>query len=143
MKRILVPIDPTQPARTRSAIDEVVRICKEEQVTVILLRVQPKVSGHVSMFFGKDELRELHQAWGSEELELARGLLDVARVPHTDIVMVGRSAETIVAAARDQDCDRIIFGRVEPSLAGRVFGSLAQQVRELLGTRGDFKVIGS
>jgi hypothetical protein len=54
-----------------------------------------------------------------------------------------RSAETIVSVARDQGCDRIIFGRIEPSMAGRVFGSLAQQVRGLPGTRGDFKVIGS
>lgn len=143
MKRILVPIDPTQPARTRSAIEETVRICKDEQVTVSLLRVQAEVSGHVSMFFAAERLCELHQAWGREELEFAEGLLDAAHVPYTSTVLVGRSAETIVAAARDQGCDRIVFGRIEPSLAGRVFGSLAQQVRELLGARGDFKVIGS
>jgi nucleotide-binding universal stress UspA family protein len=58
-------------------------------------------------------------------------------------VVIGRSAETIVAAARDFGCDRIVFGREEPSLAGRIFGSLAQQVRQLLGASGDLQVIGS
>ena len=144
MRRILVPIDPTQPARTRSAIDEIVQICKNEQVTVSLLRVQPKVNRHVAMFFGTEELGQLHQTWGDEELEFARSLLDAAGVSYTSTVLVGRSAETIVAAARDLGCDRIVFGRAaEPSLAGRVFGSLAQQVRGMLGTRSDFQVIGS
>ena len=143
MRRILVPIDPTQAARTRSAIDEIVQICKNEQVTVSLLRVQPKVNKHVAMFFGTEELGQLHRAWGDEELDFARGLLDAARIPYTSTVLVGRSAETIVAAARDLGCDRIVFGAAEPSLAGRVFGSLAQQVRAMLGTRSDFQVIGS
>jgi len=143
MKRILVPIDPAQPARTRSAIDEIVQIRKNEQVTVSLLRVLPKVNRHVAMFFGTDELQQLHQTWGDEELELARSLLDAAGVPSTSLVRVGRSAETIVAAARELGCDHIVFGRAEPSFAGRVFGSLAQQVRTMLGTRSDFQVIGS
>ena len=143
MRRILVPIDPTQPARTRSAIDEIVQICKTEKVTVALLRVQPKVNRHVAMFFGTEELGQLHQTWGDEELALARSLLDAAGIPYTSTVLVGRSAETIVAAARELGCDRIVFGAAEPSLAGRVFGSLAQQVRTMLGARSDFQVIGS
>ena len=143
MRRILVPIDPTQPARTRSAIDEIVQICKNEKVTVSLLRVQPKVNRHIAMFFGTEELGQLHQAWGDEELAFARSLLDAAGIPYTSTVLVGRSAETIVAAARELGCDRIVFGAAEPSLAGRVFGSLAQQVRAMLGARSDFQVIGS
>ena len=143
MRHILVPIDPTQPARTRSAIQQVVRICREEPVTVRLLRVQPKVSGHVAMFFGKRELHELLQGAGAEDLQFAQHLLDAAGVSYASTVLVGRSAETIIVAARDYDCDRIIFGREEPSLAGKIFGSLAQQVRQLLGASGDPQVIGS
>jgi len=143
MRRILLPIDPTQPARTRSAVEEIVEICRSEQVTVSLLRVQPKVNRHVAMFFGSEELGQLHRAWGDEELDFARGLLDAAGVPYTSTVRVGRSAETIVAAARDLGCDWIVFGDTGSSLAGRVFGSLAQQVRAMLGTRSDFQVIGS
>jgi len=143
MRNILIPIDPTQPARTRSAIDEVVRMAVEEPVTVRLLRVQPRVSGHVAMFFDADELHALQLSAGAEELQFAQKLLDAAGLPYTSTVRVGRSAETIVAAARDLACDRIVFGQEQPSLAGRIFGSLAQQVRQLLGASGDLQVIGS
>ena len=143
MRHILVPIDPTKPARTHSAIAEVVRICREEPASVHLLRVRPKVSGHVAMFFDAHELRELQLSAGAEELQHAQNLLDVAGVAYTSTVLVGRPAETIVAAAREHGCDRIVFGREEPSLAGRIFGSLAQQVRQLLGASGEFQVIGS
>jgi nucleotide-binding universal stress UspA family protein len=143
MRHILVPIDPTNAARTHSAIEQVVRICREEAASVRLLRVQPKVTGHVAMFFDARELRELQQEAGAEDLQYAQKLLDVAGVPYTSTVLVGRSAPTIVAAARDFGCDRIVFGREEPSLAGRIFGSLAQQVRQLLGGSADLQVIGS
>ena len=46
-------------------------------------------------------------------------------------------------AARDYGCNRIVFGRDEPGLAGTIFGSLAQQVRQHLGARDDPQVIGS
>ncbi|MEJ7686205.1 MAG: universal stress protein [Variovorax sp.] len=143
MRRILVPIDPAQPARTHSAVEQVVRICREEQATVRLLRVQPVLSGHVAMFFDADELRELQQSAGAEELRFAKSLLDLAGVPYTSTVLIGRSAQTVIETARDCGCNRIIFGQEEPSLAGRIFGSLAQQVRQLLGTNGDLQVIGS
>lgn len=112
-------------------------------MAVRLLRVQPVVSGHVAMFFDPRELQELQQSAGAEELQFAQNLLAMAGVSCTGTVVVGRSAETIVAAARDFGCDRIVFGREEPSLAGRIFGSLAQQVRQLLGASGDLQVIGS
>lgn len=143
MRQILIPIDPSQPVRTRSAIEQVVRICREEPVTVRLLRVQPKVSGHVAMFFGKRELRELQLGAGAEDLQFAQSLLDAAGVSYTSTVLVGRSAETIAAAARDYGCDHIVFGRDEPSLAGTIFGSLAQQVRQHLRGSGDPQVISS
>jgi nucleotide-binding universal stress UspA family protein len=143
MRKILIPIDPSQPVRTRSAIEQVARICREEPVAVRLLRVQPEVSGHVAMFFGARELRQLQLGEGAEDLQFAQNLLDAAGVSYTSTVLVGRGAETIIAAARDYGCDRIVFGREEPSLAGKIFGSLAQQVHQLLGASGDPQIIGS
>jgi nucleotide-binding universal stress UspA family protein len=143
MRNILVPIDPAQPARTRSAIEEVLRLVREEPATVRLLRVRPRVSGHVAMFFAPQELQALQEDAGAEELQQAQQLLDAAGVPYTSSVRVGRSASTIVLAARDWQCDRIVFGREQPGLAGRVFGSLAPQVRQLSGAGGEWQVIGS
>mgnify|MGYP003584478134 FL=1 len=145
MSRVLLPIDPDQPARTRSAVEQVLRMRQSGPVTVRLLRVQPKVSGHVAMLFGAAELRELQLQAAAEDLEFAQKLLDLAGVPYKSIVLVGRSAETIVEAARDYHCDRIVFGSDAASLAGKIFGSLAQQVRQMLAAsgEGDAQVIGS
>lgn len=95
MTRILVPIDPEEPARTRSAIEQVLRMRRSDRVTVRLLRVQPKVSGHVAMLFSARELLELQLEAGAEDLQYAQSLLDLAGVPYASTVLVGRTAETI------------------------------------------------
>jgi nucleotide-binding universal stress UspA family protein len=143
MRQLLVAVDPHSQARTRSAVEEAVRIHREEFVGIRLVRVQPRLSGHVSMFFGARELQDLQQDAGSEDLEYARSLLDAAGVPYIATVLVGRTAETIAQAAREFGCDRILFGNEDPGLAGKMFGSLAQQVRHLLGPGQQYQVIGS
>jgi nucleotide-binding universal stress UspA family protein len=143
MRQVLISVDPANPARTRSAVEEAVRIYRTEAVAIRLVRVQPRLSGHVAMFFGTGELQQLQLDAGNEELAYARSLLDAEGIPYTTTVLVGRSAETIARAARDFGCDRIIFGTEEPGLAGRLFGSVAQQVRQLLGPDEPYQVIGS
>jgi len=143
MRKLLIAVDPHDPARTRSAVEEAMRIHRDEPVGICLVRVQPKLSGHVAMFFGTRELQQLQQDAGEEDLAYARSLLDAQAIPYTSTVLVGRTAETIARAAHDLGCDRILFGLEEPRLAGRIFGSLAQQVRQLLGPGGQHQVIGS
>lgn len=143
MRQLLVAVDPHSPARTRSAVEQAIRIWREEFVAVRLVRVQPRLSGHVAMFFGTRELQKLQLQEGSEELKFAQDLLDLAGVPYTSTVLVGRTAETIAQAARDFGCDRILFGEEGPTMAGRMFGSLAEQVRHLLGPGNAYQVIGS
>ena len=143
MRQLLVAVDPHSQARTRSAVEAAVRIYREEFVGIRLVRVQPKLSGHVAMFFGARELHQLQQDTGDEELAYARALLEAEAIPYTATVLVGRSAETIAQAAREFGCDRILFGTEETGLAGRMFGSLAQQVRHLLGPGKQYQVIGT
>jgi len=143
MRQLLVAVDAQSLTRTRSAVQEAVRIYRDEFVGIRLVRVQPKLSGHVAMFFGTRELQQLQQAAGDEELAYARSLLDAEDIPYTATVLVGRTAETIAQAAREFGCDRILFGTEQPGLAGRMFGSLAQQVRHLLGPGNAYQVIGS
>lgn len=142
MRQVLIPIDPSNEARTRAAVAEVVALHRLEPIGVRLLRVQPRLSGHVSMFFGTHELHQLQAQAGAEDLQFAQGLLAAAGVPCTTAVLVGRSAETIARAAREFGCDRIVFGDEGTSLATRVFGSLAGQVRHLLDP-ADAQVLGS
>jgi len=143
MRQLLVAVDPHTPARTRSAVEESVRIWRTEFVGIRLVRVQPRLSGHVAMFFGPRELHKLQQDQGDEDLQYAQQLLDAAGVPYSSTVLVGRTAETIAQAAREFGCDRVIVGSDSPGLAGRMFGSLAQQVRHLLGPGNAYQVIGS
>jgi nucleotide-binding universal stress UspA family protein len=143
MRQLLVAIDPHDPARSRSAVEQAIRIWREERCGVRLVRVEPRVSGHVGMFFGAGELRRMQLEEGTEALRPAQALLDAAGVPYESTVLVGRSAETIARAAREFGCDRILLGDDAPGLAHRIFGSLAQQVRHLLGPDNAFQVIGS
>lgn len=143
MRKLLIPVNG-DASRTKAAVAEAIRICGQEPVGVHLLSVQPRVSGHVGMFFGEGELREIQQAAGMEDLAAAKALLDAVGIPYTASVMVGRSAETIARAARELDCDRIVMGQEAPSgIAGRIFGSLAQQVRHITSGASGCQVIGS
>ena len=143
MAQLLIPVDPQDPERTRSAVEQALRIRRDEpHAQIRLLRVQPRLSGHVAMCFGTRELLQLQHQAGQEELQFAEGLLRAAGVDFTSTVLVGRGAETIAQAAREFGCDRILFGEEHPSLAGRIFGSLAQQVRHLLGG-APVQVLGS
>lgn len=143
MRQLLVAVDPHRPARTRTAVEEAIRIWRDEFVAIRLLRVQPRLSGHVAMFFGTRELQKMQLDAGTEDLEYAQSLLDAAGVPYTSTVLVGRSAETIAQAAREFGCDRVLFGTEERGLPGKMFGSLAEQVRHLLGPGNAYQVIGS
>ena len=143
MRQLLIAVDPHSQSRTRSAVMEAVQIYRNEFVGIRLVRVQPKLSGHVAMFFGTRELQQLQQEAGNEDLAYAQSLLDAEGIPYTATVLVGRTAETIALAAREFGCDRILFGTEDPGLAGRMYGSLAQQVRQLLGPGKQYQVIGS
>ena len=144
MKKILVPVDPADPARTREALQTAVRIYAQGPVDVHLLSVQPLLTRHVAMFFGGIELQNLQHAAGDDDLAAARETLAHQNVPCSSSVRIGRSAETIARTARELGCDRIVMGPDGVArLADKVFGTLAQQVRHLLGATGDCQVIGS
>ena len=135
MMRLLLPVRPDAPAATRAALDAAIKLAQVErgEVYVYLLSVQPKLSGHVAMYFPQGELSQIQHNAGKEDLKDARELLDAARVPYTACVRVGRKAEAIAEAAREFRCGRILLGEQAAGAASRVFGSLATQVRELTG----------
>lgn len=143
MRKLLLLVDGS-PARMRAAVAEAIEICSREPVAVHLLSVQPLVSSHVAMFFGNGELHQIQHDAGMEDLAPAQALLDAAGVPYTASVIVGRSAETIARAARELGCDWIVMGRdADGSFAGKIFGSLAEQVRQIVSGASDCQVIGS
>lgn len=143
MRKLLLPIDG-DTARMRAAVAQAIRIHAQEPVAVHLLSVQPAVTSHVAMFFGKGELHQIQQDAGMEDLAPAKALLDTAGIACTASVKMGRSAETIARAARELGCDRIILGGESGAgSSGKLFGSLAGQVRHIVSGASDCQVIGS
>ncbi len=145
MRNILIPIDSGgSAARVKSAVAEAIAIYRREPVEIHLLSVQASVTSHVAMFFKGGELYEIQRLAGTEELAPAEALLATAGIPYTSSVLVGRKAETIARRARELGCDRIVMGQeAGVGLAERIFGSLAGQVRQLVGGASDCQVLGS
>ncbi len=145
MRNILIPIDGgSSAARVKSAVAEAIAIYRREPVEIHLLSVQASVTSHVAMFFKGGELYEIQRLAGTEELAPAEALLATAGIPYTSSVLVGRKAETIARRARELGCDRIVMGQeAGVGLAERIFGSLAGQVRQLVGGASDCQVLGS
>jgi nucleotide-binding universal stress UspA family protein len=141
MKKVLVVIS-AGASRTATAIDEAIALYREEPVEIHLLNVQISVSSHVALFFKNTELAEIHRAAGMEALAPAQAALDTAAIPYKSHIIVGRSAPTIARFAQEIGCDRIVMGRAE-GYAEKLFGTLAAQVRALLGVSGNCTVIGS
>ena len=145
MRNILIPIDSGgSAARVKSAVAEAIAIYRREPVEIHLLSVQASVTSHVAMFFKGGELYENQRLAGTEELAPAEALLATAGIPYTSSVLVGRKAETIARRARELGCDRIVMGQeAGAGLAERIFGSMAGQVRQLVGGASDCQVLGS
>lgn len=142
--KVLVPVRADSPARTRSAIHTAMRLAREEvgDFHVYLLSVQPRMSGHVAMYFPKGELARIQEQAGRDDLAVARAMLDEARVPYTACVRIGRSAETIAEAAQEFRCHRVLLGEEEGAgMAEAMFGSLAAQVKDMLSHTASCKVI--
>ncbi len=146
MRKMLVVADGLSSSRTRDAANQAINLYQQEPVEIHLLSVQPRVSGDVAMFFPHGELHDLQHDAGIDDLAPARNLLDLAGVPYQTVVRVGRSAETIAHFAHELQCDRVVMGQQgeHESFTSRVFGSVAEQVRQLLGVGGDkCQVLGS
>lgn len=144
MSGLLIPVDGDHPGQTREAIERAISLGAGNGQTVHLLSVQLPVSSHVGMFFAESELKGLHQELGEAELAGPRQRLAEAGVPVACHVQVGRRAETIARVAQELSCDTVVMGPDAPAgLASRLFGSVAQQVRHLLGAGGSIRVLGA
>jgi nucleotide-binding universal stress UspA family protein len=144
MSGLLLPVDPENAARTRAAVGEAIRLARAPAGAVHVLSVVPEVSGHISRFLPAPELGAMQQAQGQADMADACRQLAEAGVAFQAHVRVGRRAETIARAARELACDTVVLdGPVPADLADRLFGSVAQQVRQRLGAGTGCRVIGA
>jgi nucleotide-binding universal stress UspA family protein len=146
MRKVLLPISIHMSlSQIHNAAAQAIAIYRsEDSVQLHLLSVQVPVSRHVSDFFEPGELRQIHRDAGLAELAPAKAALDAAGVLYLTHIEVGRTAETIARFATEIRCDRIVMGQESGSgLAHKLFGTLASEVRHLVGSGGACRVIGS
>lgn len=143
MRKILVSIS-SSTAQMQSAVAEAISIYQSDVVEIHLLNVQMIVPAFAARYFTHINLRAIQEEIGHEELAPAQALLDRAGIPYQAHLKIGRSAETIVETARQIGCDRIIMGRPEQvDFVEKMFGTVASQVRHMVGGPGNCVVVGA
>ena len=94
--------------------------------------MQRPVTGDVSMFVGKDALRQYHHDNGVKALERARARLDAGGLAYSYHLLVGPPWQMITQYAREKECDHIVMGRRGlGSFTGALLGSVAHKTLQL------------
>ena len=118
-------------------IDFLQRLQHREPIQVELLSVQQPYTGHVRMFFDKDEVFTFHREDAERELEPVRRALQAAGIPYRAHMAVGYSAEAIAQFAQEHRVTQVVLGPPRGrGLSEFVLGSLTRQVRHLLQSAG-------
>ena len=118
MKRILIPVDGSEPSL--STLKAVLAERVHGPVRIDLVNVQPLFSRHVAGWIGKQQ----RDAWRAERaravLEPLRAVLEAAGVEHGIHVRCGDVETEIAAAARELHADEIVRPRPAPFRYERV-----------------------
>lgn len=94
----------------------------------------PSVGGAFGHGPSKEALDRYYTEEGEAALATAKSLLDKARIPHADSIVVGQPAETICDHATRTECELICMGtRGLGAAASLVLGSVANKVLHLAG----------
>lgn len=108
--KVLIPTDGSDHAR--AAIELVAARCQllGRTPTVLLLNVQPAVSGRVQRAIGAARLRELREEDAKRVLQPAVRALAAAGIDARTEVRAGSPGERIAEFATEQDVDLIVMG---------------------------------
>jgi nucleotide-binding universal stress UspA family protein len=88
----------------------------------------PRVRG-MSRVVSQEQIDRYYREEGAAALSRAAKLLGRARIPHSDSILVGDPAESIVALAKRRKCDLIVMGTHGRSEIGNaLLGSVATRV---------------
>jgi nucleotide-binding universal stress UspA family protein len=113
------------------------RLQQREPVQVELLSVQQPYTGHVRMFFDKDQVFTFHKEDAERELAPVRRALDAAGIPYRSHMTIGYGAEAIAQFAQEHKVAQVVLGPPRGrGFSELVLGSLTRQVRQLLQSAG-------
>lgn len=129
MLKALVPVDGSHTSLR--AVEHVIKLIQgREPMAVLLVNVQvPPDSWEVQSFLKDSEVLAIQDGQGNAALDAGSQLLDAAGIAHDRCVLHGPIAESIVAKAHADGCDKIIMGaRGESLLEEILIGSVTQEV---------------
>lgn len=132
MPRFLVPVDGSETSLR--AVDQLLKKLQwyKDPVDIHVLNVQYPLHGDVSMFVGKDQIRDFHHDEGLKALASTREKLDARGVKYVHHIAIGDPAQVIAQYAREQKVDQVFMGtRGLGSVAGLIMGSVAAKVIHL------------
>ena len=136
LRKILFPVVGERDPSWGIAFLE--RLQQREPIAVELLSVQQPYTGHVRMFFDKDEVHTFHLEDARRELAPVLQALERAGIPCETHMAGGHSAEAIADFAKSHGISQIVLGpSPEKGFTSLVLGSLTRQVRSLLESAGN------
>ncbi len=132
MKRILIPVDGSQPAvHAVQALLDARSYDPVERVELLTVQI-PLKAGKIGRGLSQAEIDAYHEEEGRHALAAASELLTRAGVPFQTHIEVGAAAETIVRVAGESGADEIFMGsRGLGSVSSWFLGSVATRVLHL------------
>lgn len=134
MSDLIVPITESDDAG--AAVERALELWRRDRGKIHLLVVRHRLPQHVSRFLSRSDLDAFYRESGLRLLEPVIRKLDAAGAPHEEHVLTGPKAETIVRFAARYPASRLVLDDRQGLLSAIGLGSISDQVRHLLRTRG-------
>ncbi len=133
MQKLMLAVDGS-PCSVRAAkfLVQMVRGLPAPEVHVV--NVQPPiVAGEISAVVNIEMATRIHELAGRKALGSVRGVLDKAKLAHTEHLLEGEPAHAIAGFAKESGIDAIVMGtRGLGLIQGLLLGSIATKVLHLV-----------
>jgi nucleotide-binding universal stress UspA family protein len=127
-KKILVPVDLSEPDMTKLALDAALALAKTEADSSLrLINVQPLVPVAFVDYIPPNFDEEMREAAEKDLAELA-GKIDLPNARVSSTVRFGAIYPEVLAEAEDWSADLIVVGSHRPTMATYLLGSNAKTI---------------
>jgi nucleotide-binding universal stress UspA family protein len=126
-KKILVPVDLSEPEMTTLALDAALALAKTGDASLRLVNVQPLVPVAFIDYIPPNFDEEMRDA-AERDLTALAGKVDLSAGRVTSTVRFGAVYPEVLAEAEDWGADLIVVGSHRPTMATYLLGSNAKTI---------------